>query len=768
MTIPVLGGLGDLLNWYQYNVGDNVSGSVLKLAAGVGNTMAGGNDPGLSQYANLDAHQALNTAYQDNPLGRFAFTTLTDPINLVGVGLPEHLAGNALLHGIPVLGRALDAASVLDKAPGVLGDKGLDVLGNAAKMAYPAIAHLDPAFAAFADKFPGLAEGWQGANRAYKEVSHLIPGYVLGNFVDDSSRAGAQGFGGAMTNAAKGLAGLETNAGDQFLKDFGGNVSEAVADTGVPGGSSVFRKFPYEIGGVDTSGLKSAVFDPLSRWSEWNKGLEQRLDQANRGALWGQAAQSSMDEAAPGFASYLADTYGPSHGLTTAFADAGGKLDQVDLMDAALKNGVAPNQASQLGESWQNAISGARDYADEQVNHVLLNYGGHPDEQIAHALQQYGVDPAAMLSKYGGGLRDITPAMVGAETGGDTMAMKAVQQAQTSSIAEGVLSSLAKNTFGGYRFATQAVPASLRLGFEHPVIANAPAQWYHDADQYDFMHGLNPSSYRGQMPFDVAGNRVMINPLGLSSIGELFGEMTPETVNGMRVRTDGGDYGPLGEAARDAGDMSLGLNPILRTALTLTGQNGNTQLQDMVRPLAPVNALAGLIAGQPVDLEQPVKNVVAGAEQALTGRVTFPFQTELVRRMQADVSGGTDPLAPTYTSGPVHDAANRAVANQLAIKDLADAGLRLPMSIVDPAAQRIGQNQALANFGSMAGNPSPSLTNPTRNAYDLVDPRQEIVMNWAHLPPAERARLLLDPTIGPMITQIQSGQMHAAVAPGLR
>src|SRR5437879_4388637 len=88
----------------------------------------------LAQYGSglpgSDPSGALNYAYHDKPLGRFAFQTLTDPLNLVGTGIVPGLARGAATHlgmeGLPLLAKGLDTLSAADKLPGAVGGRALD------------------------------------------------------------------------------------------------------------------------------------------------------------------------------------------------------------------------------------------------------------------------------------------------------------------------------------------------------------------------------------------------------------------------------------------------------------------------------------------------------------------------------------------------------------------------------------------------------------------------------------------------------------------
>jgi len=174
-----------------------VSGSILlalnkaKMGLGLGDPGSeqlatfGGGMPSFGGSPTSDPTSALSYAYQDNPLGRFAFQTVTDPLNLVGLGLPEKLAATGLMKAIPFADRALGAAGVVDRLPGAATDA---ALGAGKDLVWGGLQHplsaIQPSLEDFAASHSGLVNGWQDVTRGWKALQHMVPSFPLSTNLD--------------------------------------------------------------------------------------------------------------------------------------------------------------------------------------------------------------------------------------------------------------------------------------------------------------------------------------------------------------------------------------------------------------------------------------------------------------------------------------------------------------------------------------------------------------------------------------------------------
>ena len=323
-----------------------------------------------------------------------------------------------------------------------------------------------------------------------------------------------------------------------------------------------------------------------------------------------------------------------------------------------------------------------------------------------------------------------------------------------SAKAEDVLRSTAQNLFGGYKFAAQNAPNFVRLAGGHPVLANAPAEFYRQSDVYNLTHGLEGPQYHGMVPLGrnpLNGDLIEMNPLGMSSMADLIGAAT---------KPDTGDATGLGDLSRLAGEVGLGTNPIIKTGLQLTGQMGNDQMSDVVAPLTALSGAVSIARGVPTNLEQGVHDLVAGGEQALTGRETFPYMDYLLRKRQAELGRNGNKWNAAITSGPIHDAAVLDTAHRIGTNDLLRTLTPFDIEMTSPEAQAIGQNQYLQNIYASRGMTGMASWNPTAHAYEMADPLAEKVARFATLPIMEQQALLRDPRALEMLTRQRSMQIH--------
>jgi hypothetical protein len=791
VAIPVLSGVGDALNYYQRNLLDPQRGNLLqtlnkfKMGLGLG-------DEGSQVIDQLPNNQVTNYAFQDNPLGHFAFDTATDPLTYLGTGL---IPGAAKAIGLG--GSALDALNIADKLPGQITGQALDaggqMLGGPLKAA---ASTLEPYMSKFGDAHPDITKAWTNTNLGLKELNHGVPGYSVRNLFDDSARQAAfgdtrsagdmlRGFVPAVKatfNGATDAAGIRAQqlslAGQgtsDFIDAFGGDLPHSITDTGVStvGPQSIFRKAQSSTPQLDPitgapmadkygstimqptiNGPKDWLLDKVSGWGELNKALEQNQELTTRGPVWGNAARELVGQYGNNMADYLS-----RNGMDSAaglMADKGGYLSPTDLLDELTKSGVPSSQAMDVADSWSRGVDQVRSGADDWLNKTQFKYKTNPigdaasqwEKNYGYNLHDLGLDPRTSSPE------DLKRAMDvyghAANPGAVSDYAKAMQDAR----AEQVLRTMAQNTFTGYKFGVQNVPTYLRLAGQHPGLVSAPADYGRVSDIYGAQHGL-PSSFHGSMPIGknpLTGDDMYFNPLALSSMGELVNDATNQS-------DDSGATG-LGGLVHTLGDLSLGVSPIIKTALQLTGQSGNNQESDLLRPLTALSGAASLVSGQPVDLEQPFKNLVASGEQALTGRETYPYQDYLVRKQLADQSGGNNKWNATQTSGPQYDQAQHAVAMRQGVNNLVSTLSPINLQQQSPDAGLIGQRQYVSNYLGSRGLLKEAGANPSAQAYALADPLAEKVARFATLPIAERNALLRDPRALEMLQQQRMLQLH--------
>jgi hypothetical protein len=621
----------------------------------------------------------------------------------------------------------------------------------------------------------------------------------------DAAKALPRAFKTGITGSGTTDMGLTTD----LLNEMGGQIPHAVSDAGVPGAwkgldptdvssnASVFSKYqthaPIDRWDVEGNQLTAPVvnhpgdwiLDKLARLDSWSKNLEQQGELAKRGSAYGRgytdaiapdvnlAAAKLESYGFPDTAQELRDSQGIYNPSRLAM-----ELRNQGASDSVLRDVVGDGSGR---NGWQGAVQRAggfgdtyvKTYADgtehlkplptdlepaaaQSVNQSLYRYRTNPirdaveNWQFAHpSMDLYSAGIKDGYNKVTG--EDIRQAFHGAP--GLEDAANDWDRAMMSAKAEDVVRSGAQNVFGGYKFAAQNVPNFVRLAGGHPILANAPAEYYRDSDIYNLMHGL-PESFHGSMPMGtnpLNGDQLFVNPLGLSSMAELVGAAT---------KPDSGDEGALGGLSHLAGEVGLGTNPLIKTGLQLTGQMGNNQMSDTIAPLQALSGIASLATGEPIDLEQPLHSLVATGEQGLTGKQTFPYHDYLVRKRQVELGGAGNPMNATITSGPLHDAAVQDVAHRVGIGDLLSTLTPMNVQSLTPEAAVISHNDALARRLQYSGNGWAARGNPTAGAYDLVDQLKERVARFNELPPLEQQRLLLDPVAAQMIAETRSNIIH--------
>jgi hypothetical protein len=844
VSIPVLSGVGNLLDAYQRNVSDPVSGSIL-LALNKAKMGLGLGDPGsdmLAQFGNgmpsfggtptSDPSSALAFAFnpssfghqydgQDNPLGRFAFQTLTDPLNAVGLGLPGKLAETGLAHTIPGAVGLLDKADWLDKVPGAVTGSAL----NAGKdfvwggLQRP-LSAIQPSLENFATHNPGLVSGWQDATRMWKAGQHMVPSFPVSTNLDDLSLLAARGEWGAAGDAAKALpSALKTGITGQgttsmgltsdLLAEMGGDVPHAVSDAGVPGAwkgmdptdvssnASVFSKYQThgptgqwdaygnQVIGPTISSPGDWILNKLAGLDSWSKNLEQQGELAKRGSAYGRgytdAVAPDVELAANKMEGYgygdTAQELRDSQGIYSPSRLAA-ELRSQGASDAVLGDVIGDGSGR---NGWQGAVQRAggfgdttvKTYADgsehvvplptdlepaaaQSVNRSLYRYRTNPIKDAADNWQ--AANPS--LDLYGAGIKDGFNRVTGDDIRNAFPGQAGVDEAANdwdrsmmSAKAEDVVRSAAQNVFGGYKFAAQNVPNFVRLAGGHPILANAPAQYYRDSDLYNLAHGL-PESFHGSMPMGTNpfnGDQLFMNPLGMSSMADLMQAAS---------KPDSAGATGLGDLSHLAGEVGLGTNPLIKAGLQLTGQMGNDQMSDTFAPLQALSGVASLAAGRPINLEQPLHSAVATGEQALTGKETFPYQDYLIRKRTGELSPSGNQWNATMTGTPANNQAVEDVGHRVGASDLLQTLAPLDVQMLSPEAARVAANQRTAQLLALRGMTGPAAINPTGHIYDLADPLAEKVARFQTLPVLDQQALIRDPRALEMLQRLRSIQIH--------
>ena len=753
--IPLLSNAADAMQGWQDNVVDDKAiGHGLRSAYGV--LSAGGRmpiTPGIDPVSLLaslipqdDANAAtaqglvgkewVDAAYKNAPWQHFLTSSVMDPINLVGMGIP-----GAAMKGVDAastLGRVLKVADIADKVPGRVTSPIFDLGAQGAGKVFQGAADLArPAGQAFERAHPDVASGVNNVMRAWREQALLSPGYhvrnatenVLRPFLAGDTETAKQGVRGLFTGknrfddiaAQSGFIGdpdimRAVNQDPTGLTSQGGSVMENAkftpevrnmrtqAPAGMPDGTLVgdMGQMPSGVQGYkgishqgDVVQAGDDVFFRGTNTSIGNQGTVQYaidfqgqpyLVVETRPGTQTLVKPQDLYNHTPGPGSPVTTKLNPaqeaSNWVTGKMADASNLNRKVGsyVEGQARKGAVATEYERRLaaGATPEEARKAAVEYADE----LFFNYGDNPT----------GVDD------------------------------------------------LGRNLFAFHKFATHNIPAQLKEAGARPAIMNVPANYYRSSDEYNDEHGLS-SRFHGEMPIGNTGWH--INPLKLSSMGEIIGAATEHG--------PGEDQGTvLGHAADTGSSLGLGLNPFIDALLTVTGQHGRTFAPGFLRASQPVNGLLSSTLNRPVDIEGFPKEMLGNAQEALTGQQPFPYQEYLLRKRQAELGA---------LGGDVSQAGSD-VGNQMADEGIAGF-LGIPgLKYLSPEEQTIRQNQELAKAYRLAGNLEGYRANPTAGAYAELDPRDEQVANWDKLSVDERNRLLRDPEVRDQLLDKLAMQLH--------
>lgn len=703
MALPVLSGITDALEWYQNNIGDRFAGGALQLL-NKGRIGLGYGDEGATAIDQADPRKALDIAFRDAPFQRFLYTSVADPLNLVGVGLPAKLAATGL-RGVPLVGRALQAANTVDQLPGRVVGGAIDSgIKNVLKPGFDATydAALRPMGQGIANRAPGLANAYQTGTRAWREQALLSPGYHVTNAASNLAQSVIHGD---MNTAGQTVRGLirGKNVGDDVAHQIGRSIPQSVKGntlhaSGQPGSAdSVFHEMsgspvygPTPTGTRLPNANQNPALVQMGNLSNASGRVATHIEDAARKAAWGNATKQAIQRWAKNHADIL-----EGRGLANtaaALRESGGMVQVGSLMPALRADGIrgaaATREIRQMGNAHTDAIREGEQYADK----LFFRYG-----------QNNPVDKVG------------------------------------------------RNMLAFHTYAINNIPSSLRRSAEVPAVMNVPVNWYEESDRYNEQHGLTSKMHgEYQLPFEVGGNEVFVNPAKWLPFGNIIGAATkPE-------REVGESW--LGEIGNTARDVGLGLHPFVDLPMTVTGQYGRAITPGLLRWAQPINAAASAASGTPQDIEGPYKGLVEGIQKEVSGTTPFPYRDYLLRKKQAELGGSAN--ASLATQGPLVREAHQAVGNELGATGLAGFMGVPGLKILSPEERIIRENahetkNLIGQYGTRA-----AMLNPTRGIYDNVDPLAVKVENFEKLPPQEQEALLDDPVARDMVIEHLAQKLH--------
>jgi hypothetical protein len=751
--IPFFSGVFDRLDdWRNEVVEDKLMGHGIRtlydLASFGGRiTPTGGGDPitgfllnsmnaddaKAASAAGLKGKDWVDAAYGTQPWQRAIVSGAIDPMNLVGMGIP-----GAALKSLPAaskLAPVLQAANVVDKAPGAITKPFLDIAGKGAGGLLKGTAEaLQPAGQAYARKFPNAAEGIQNTMRGWREQALLSPGYHLRNASENILRPALEGDFKTAGEVVKGYA-TGTNRFDRMASGYGLDVDADVMrainqdPTGTQNTGSVFRKVDFSPkpkvsrvdvprGAADGTLLEQTGTTP-SGWPKY-QGVVMNGDAVQIGdeLLWkgGQKGTITGVIDAPGTGPMftVSQPHLPGRAVSVRPVDVVSHMPGPGMTTPA----AAPNIAQRAGNKAAKGMAWAVD--------TNKDFGMAVEGRARKA---------AIITEY--------ERSIGAGASHDQAVKDAIDYADKlyfNYADSGPVDDLGRNLFAFHKFGLNNIPAQLRSAGQRPALLNVPGAYYAASDKYNEANGL-PSRFHGEMPIGNTGWHV--NPLGLSSLGQLAGFATKRTAN-----DDEGTW--LGQTAELGQGIGLGLNPFIDALLTVTGQHGRSFAPGFLRASQPVNGILSSVMDRPVDIEGVPKELLGNAQEAITGQRPFPYQEYLLNKRQAELKAfGGDP-----------GDAGHQLGDQMAAEGTAGFVGIPGLKLLTPEEQQIRKNAALAKAMELAGSKTAYRDNPTARVYADLDPRDRQVAMWNELSAAERRRLLRDPEVRDQLLDKLAMQLH--------
>lgn len=221
MSLPGLSGITGALDWYQRNLGgQRVTGEIIRnpllqraFFRGIspGRLLSPGDAALQAGAAAPDAATATEVAFRDAPWQRFGTEVATDPMNLVGVGIPGRLAQVGALKAVRPELEALDALGAWRNAK---LNAGFSAAGKATRSTLePAAQVLIKGGERFGEAHPKIAQGVELGSRMWREQAlHPAPAYYVRNWGENVMRAITNGEFDVATETVKGTMRRPTRA----------------------------------------------------------------------------------------------------------------------------------------------------------------------------------------------------------------------------------------------------------------------------------------------------------------------------------------------------------------------------------------------------------------------------------------------------------------------------------------------------------------------------------------------------------------------------
>ena len=745
--IPLLSGVGDKLkDWEEQVIEDKIMGHALRMAqeasTGGGKVAPMGMDPvsaiaralgpkggSAASAKGLTGRAWVDEAYKDQPWERMGTSLLLDPTNLIGFGLPGLAAKGAIK--VPMIGsqlaKGLQAANVVDALPGKITGKAIDTasdIGRAGlKKGFDTVApHIpdNPTTQAIGKAYDKTMQGW-------REQALLAPAYHVANYVGNMEAALRSGQGDVIKATAMGPLRGRSKEVDQILRNLSNDRAPLTYASGAPpppidptafgprhsdqmaklgrepnvnnplSTPSVFRDIP------DTVAPLNWARDKFAGLSETSKKFGQgRVEGPGVDAAFQKTFQPEFKKNANEFYQELQRVVDPKTGkrppevanAIAAFKKSKGQMSPDDLKEI-LKPGAGARRAAFAANP--NPPKARKPRTPDYLDDVVTNW----ENRIIGSMEAGTKNSTDIFFDY---------------------------------TADNPIDKIGQNVMAFHRFPINSLPKSLKQAGKTPLYANVPREYYRASDEYNEEKGL-PASFHGQMPFGPklpGGTQVMADPLGMTAFGALMKSAT-------RPSTPYDNKGTgIGEVADDMRGLGLGLNPLIDTLLTVTGQHGRSFAPSFLRASQPINGVASQLLDRPVDIEGFPKELLGNAQEHFTGQRPFPYQEYLLRKRRAELkaSGKDTSLAGSQLGDTME---TEGLGRFMGIP-----GLKL----LSPEEQTIRKAQQLARAMDQAGvKDAYTQQFPMARAYTDLDPRDETVRNWDSQSADVRQRLLRDPEV---------------------
>lgn len=175
--------------------------------------------------------------------------------------------------------------------------------------------------------------------------------------------------------------------------------------------------------------------------------------------------------------------------------------------------------------------------------------------------------------------------------------------------------------FGFHIWATRSIPYYLQTFAEHPWVPALIGQYLAATDN----QGV-----------EVPGSREVLRQLGVEGSLRLDPLRYLGVMGILSGRSATADAGPIGQVLEMISPLGIPLNPILDTAVQVTGQKGTASPSSYFRIPAFLSSLLTFILGRPVNLEAPIQEGVSSLQEMITGVRPVPYWEMAMRRRLAE------------------------------------------------------------------------------------------------------------------------------------